>query len=564
MTIRAARRCAVWLAAVSLALSAAAAPGPSPAHAGASAPTYGSSLGVTLASPGNARYVPQLGMGWARLVLSWNDSEPAPGQFDWAGADTVVAQAGPYARLILQVAYTPAWARPDPADPLMTPPRDPQDLARFLQAAATRYRGRVAAYELWNEPNLGMYWGNRKPDAAGYVALLRAVRPALRTADPAALLVAAGPQAVGDRDDAEAIGQERYLRDMYRAGLAGLADVIALHIYGYTTPPEAAHAHAAGFYFREAEVLHGVMEAMGDGARPVWITEMGWLAEAPCAIPGGHSWQQVPATEQADYTVRAIQYARQHWPWAGVLVVFNLDYSMMPWPGPCDDVRWRSLLDADGTPRPIFDALHRLASAPLAGPPPGDAGDPWYFAATGYTLATPFRAYWTAHGGLAALGYPLTAAGEEGDFLVQYTERARLEWHPENAGTPYEVLLARLGAWLRPEQAGPGADSRLPGGADPAALAAHGWPPEPASETFAATGYLVAGPFLRAWRGGGGLAQFGYPLTPARLEQDERGAPAVVQWFERARFEWRPENAGTPYEVLQGRLGAELLRLWGW
>ncbi len=519
-------------------------------------------LGVTLADPNNAHYLPPLGMDWARLVISWNDAEPGPGQFAWAGTDSIVAGVAPTARLILQVAYTPAWARPNPTDPAMTPPADPQDMARFVAAAAGRYRGRVGAYEIWNEPNLGQYWGNRKADAAGYVALLRAVRPALRAADPQAVLVTAALALTGNRDDVEAVGQDRYLRDLYRAGLAQVADVIGMHLYGYTFAPEAPHAHPAGFYFREGEALHAIMEEMGDGARPVWVTEMGWLMQAPCTIPDGHGWQQVSPAEQADYTVRAIQYARQHWPWAGVLVVFNLDYSMVAWLGPCDNMRWRSLLNTDGTPRPVYEALRQMAHNPPTPPPvAADSGDPWTFAATGHTLAAPFRAYWTAHGGLAALGYPLTEASEEGDYRVQYTERARLEWHPENAGTAYEVLLARLGDWMRPEQ-GAVADGRIAGGADTATLAERGWPPDEEQQLFAATGQTVAGPFLRVWREGG-LDHFGYPLTPARLERGTDGNVYVVQWFERARFEWHPENRGTPYEVLLARLGADLLHGWG-
>jgi hypothetical protein len=536
---------------------------PPPLHAADGPSPWAASkgLGVTLADPANAHYLPDLHMEWARLVISWNDAEPGPGQFQWAGTDAIVNQVAPAAKLILQVAYTPAWARPAPADPAMTPPRDAQDMARFVAAAAARYRGRVVAYEIWNEPNLGQYWGNHKPDAAGYVALLRAVRPALRAADPEAVLITAALALTGNRDDVEAVGQDRYLRDLYRAGLAGVTDVIGMHLYGYTFAPEAPHAHPAGFYFREGEALHAVMEEMGDGARPGWVTEMGWLMQAPCAIPDGHGWQQVSPAEQADYTVRAIQYARQHWPWAGVLVIFNLDYSMVAWLGPCDNMRWRSLLNADGTPRPVFEALRRM---PAPGPPPAvaaDAHDPWTFAATGHTLAAPFRAYWTAQGGLAALGYPLTDAGEEGAYLVQYTERARLEWHPENRGTAYEVLLARLGDWLRPEQ-GAGADGRLAGGDTAAALAARGWPPDGASRRVAATGQTVDGPFLRAWESGG-LDRFGYPLTAARLERGADGNNYVVQWFERARFEWHPENRGTAYEVLLARLGADLLRLWG-
>jgi hypothetical protein len=72
----------------------------------------------------------------------------------------------------------------------------------------------------------------------------------------------------------------------------------------------------------------------------------------------------------------------------------------------------------------------------------------------------------------------------------------------------------------------------------------------------------VDGPFLHAWESGG-LDRFGYPLTAARLERGADGNNYVVQWFERARFEWHPENRGTAYEVLLARLGADLLRLWG-
>lgn len=69
-----------------------------------------------------------------------------------------------------------------------------------------------------------------------------------------------------------------------------------------------------------------------------------------------------------------------------------------------------------------------------------------YFAPTGHNLCNPFSDYWNANGGLAIIGYPISEAFSEGGFTVQYFERARFEYHPENAGTPYAVLLGRLGA----------------------------------------------------------------------------------------------------------------------
>src|SRR5215213_7497050 len=64
--------------------------------------------------------------------------------------------------------------------------------------------------------------------------------------------------------------------------------------------------------------------------------------------------------------------------------------------------------------------------------------------------------------------------------------------------------------------------------------------------------------FLSYWRAYGGLAQFGYPRTPEIREVNPAdGRIYIVQWFERNRFEWHPENAGTQYEVLLGLLGSQ-------
>ena len=41
------------------------------------------------------------------------------------------------------------------------------------------------------------------------------------------------------------------------------------------------------------------------------------------------------------------------------------------------------------------------------------------------------------------------------------------------------------------------------------------------------------------------------------------GKTYVTQYFERARFEQHPDKAGTPFEVLQGLLGRELIKLLG-
>jgi hypothetical protein len=169
------------------------------------------------------------------------------------------------------------------------------------------------------------------------------------------------------------------------------------------------------------------------------------------------------------------------------------------------------------------------------------------FPQTGKCIGDLFFEYWQANGGLAQQGYPVTDELEEVNpvdhqlYRVQYFERARFEHHPENVGTPYVVLLGLLG---REQYL-----TKYPGGR----------PAGGRGETcFAVTGRCISGAFFRYWQGHGGLAQQGYPLSD---EFDEvspiNGRSFRVQYFERARFELHPENAGTPHEVLLGLLGNE-------
>ena len=78
------------------------------------------------------------------------------------------------------------------------------------------------------------------------------------------------------------------------------------------------------------------------------------------------------------------------------------------------------------------------------------------------------------------------------------------------------------------------------------------------------TGHTLGGIFKTYWEQHGGLAQFGYPITEEYQEVSlTDGKTYTTQYFERARFENHPENKGTQYEVLQGLLGREMIKLLG-
>ena len=162
-----------------------------------------------------------------------------------------------------------------------------------------------------------------------------------------------------------------------------------------------------------------------------------------------------------------------------------------------------------------------LAVAPRAG------AQEACFPETGQCVQEPFLTYWRTHGGLAIHGYPLSTASpeqlEDGKtYTVQYFERSRFELHPENAGTPFEVLLGQFGRLLYLTDPG-----------QPLASAAA---PLPGATYFNATGHNLRGGFLAYWEANGGLAQFGYPISEELRERLENGQEYTVQYFERARF----------------------------
>ncbi len=86
-------------------------------------------------------------------------------------------------------------------------------------------------------------------------------------------------------------------------------------------------------------------------------------------------------------------------------------------------------------------------------------------------------------------------------------------------------------------------------------------PNTPAQVWFSPVGHTLQGPFLKFWQANGGLAIFGYPISEQFPEVSETdGKTYTVQYFERNRFEYHPEFAGTPNEVLMGLLGVQVTR----
>jgi VanW like protein len=201
-----------------------------------------------------------------------------------------------------------------------------------------------------------------------------------------------------------------------------------------------------------------------------------------------------------------------------------------------------TLLAALVWPPPFAVAAPTPAPTP-ADPPPGFA----YFPETGHNIGLKIKRFYDTHGGLDIFGLPLTEVFSEDGLQVQYFERARFELHPELPPEFY-VSLTRLGAYFTQNRSEP-AFQWLNGS------------PGPDRDFFPQSGHSLGGAFRGFWQGRGGLAAFGFPISEEFPEVNAQdGQTYVVQYFERARFEYHPENAGTPYEVQLGQLGRQLLQ----
>ena len=125
------------------------------------------------------------GVGWIRQQIPWKEIErDAKGDFwdrkwnkdAWANYDNVIDLAHEYGiEVIARVDTSPDWSRPGRSaenDWDQAPPERFEDYGDFLSTLATRYRGKIKAYQIWNEPNLAIEWGQQAPDPAGYTRLL--------------------------------------------------------------------------------------------------------------------------------------------------------------------------------------------------------------------------------------------------------------------------------------------------------------------------------------------------------------------------------------------------------
>lgn len=316
--------------------------------------------------------IKDMGFTWVKQTFAWRDIELEKGRFDWSHTDHIVYTANKYGGLdlLIRVDDAPEWAAPGCKNPeagvTQGPPRKLQDFADFLKTLVGHYKGRIRAYEIWNEPNLAREWCGRTPSPTEYAQMLRVAYRTIKSVDPNAIVISAGLTPTGTGPP-EALPDTTYLDQLYQAmggSSDGYFDVLGAHAPGYKAPPEVSPEEAARnpeyggqrfFVFRRVEDLRAIMERYGDGGKQVAITEFGWTSDP---IHPAYAWHQVTEQQKADYLVRAYQWAAEHWsPWIGVMSAI---YIADPDWTKNDEQYWWAITNPDGSPRPAYIALRKM------------------------------------------------------------------------------------------------------------------------------------------------------------------------------------------------------------
>ncbi len=322
------------------------------------------------------------GVYWIRQQVRWMDLHDRSGAIYWAELDDIVADANRQGvSLLLSVVAAPSWATANGSHGM--PRRENfKDFAYFMGEMAKRYKGRVQAYQIWNEQNRACEnggdcardggVGGRVADASYYVDLLEVAYKAIKANDPMAIVVSGAPTSTETNDVNIALSDVSYMRSMasnpkFRANV----DAIAVHPGGQYNPPDTLWPDRPGpgpewrtsreFYFRRIEDIRNVLVQNGLGDRQIWITEFGWATRNN--TPGYEYGNSISFERQAEWIVRAFQIGRREYaPWVGAMFLWNLNFAV-PWRAQGNELHEQAsfgVINGDWSPRPAWFAIQAM------------------------------------------------------------------------------------------------------------------------------------------------------------------------------------------------------------
>lgn len=333
----------------------------------------------------------RLDIGWPvpdtpRRPAGFNARNPADPHYDFTRDDTAVKTATRMGLRVLAVfTGAPRWAegphRPAGAAPGSWRP-DPLALEDYGAALAKRYSGkfpdpanpghmlpRVAAFQVWNEPNLNLYlspqWSGRRAVAPGlYRSMLNAFYRGVKSVDRRAPVVTAGTAPFGDPPGGQRIMPVDFWRGVLclADGAGGIRktrcpnpahfDVFAHHPYSVGGPTHSAleaddvSIPDLGKLTRLLRAAERLGTALPRKRHPLWITEVSYDSRPP--DPNG-----VPIAKQARWLEQALA---ELWRQGAQAIFWNQVGDQPPIPDYASTVQ-SGVYYLDGRPKPALTAF---------------------------------------------------------------------------------------------------------------------------------------------------------------------------------------------------------------
>ena len=200
-----------------------------------------------------SRYLSDLGVAWVRADFRWTWVESKQGHWNFQQFDDYIKNSAEAGRKVLGILdYETEWIYPEGKTRSYIPPDKVPFFLNYVRALAERYRGKIGAWEIWNEPNNPFFWEGPLEE---FFSLSKLTAQAIREIDPDVPIAAGSTWGV----------PLSWLEGMHRMGAFDLANVVSFHPYG-------TDENNSLFFMDQGQVFMNRLGFRGE----YWITEIGY------------------------------------------------------------------------------------------------------------------------------------------------------------------------------------------------------------------------------------------------------------------------------------------------
>ena len=196
--------------------------------------------------------IDELGVVWQRRTCRWSSVERTPGEWNFSDWDNYVEISKNTGKKLLAIlGFDTPWIYEEETTRRKITARELPLYLNYVETIVRRYRGKIDAYEIWNEPNMMSWYGSKKE----FIAMTRAAIKTIRSVDPDVTILAGSFWRV----------PRGFIRKTIRAGGVDGADGVSFHPYAVGPA-------------KSVKLFDSLMKLLAkEGfAGEVWITEVGY------------------------------------------------------------------------------------------------------------------------------------------------------------------------------------------------------------------------------------------------------------------------------------------------